>query len=110
MKAHPRKETKMKSYWLRCKVSPGQFSGEVVVEGTDFRGRGFSLFAPDNVIECDAGLCHEESVEGWILIDVIDRKDDLVLVRLPRAPLENGPTVTVREGQLEYRTAREPAV
>ena len=100
----------MESPWLRCKVSPGQFSGEFVVQAEDFRGNGFSLFVPDRVVECDSEpSLAEECVDGWVQVECLEKQDDLVLVRLPRAPLENGPVITARDNQLEFRCGRELA-
>lgn len=103
--APPRKEPRMKSYWLKCTISPGQFSGEFVVEAKDFQGHGFSLFVPDSVVEYD----DERGGRGWMQVDVMGTEGDLALVRLPRAPLENGPTVTVRTSELDFKPARELA-
>jgi hypothetical protein len=102
----PRKEPVVKSHWLKCRVSPGQFSGEYVVEAKDFRESGFSLFVPDDVVECDAEPREGESVDGLVQVEILDSSDDLALIKLPRTPLENGPTVTVRVGQLAHRTAK----
>jgi hypothetical protein len=99
----------MKSHWLKCTISPGQFSGEFVVEAVDFRGNGFSLFVPEKFVEYDIEPSQIRSVDGWLRIEVLESRDDLVLIRLPRTPLENGPTATVQAGQLQYRMAREPA-
>jgi hypothetical protein len=99
----------MKCHWLKCKVSPGQFSEEVVVEATDFRNRGFSLFVPDNLVEPDTEPRGGKSVDGWLQVDVLGQQDAWTLIRLPRAPLENGPTVTVQTSQLDYRVAKELA-
>ena len=104
-----RKEPRMKSHWLKCKVSPGQFSEEVVVEATDFRGSGFSLFVPDNLVECDTDPSKGQSVDGWMQVEMLAQQESLALIRLPRAPLENGPTVTVEACQLDYRFAKELA-
>jgi hypothetical protein len=99
----------MKSHWLKCRVSPGQFSGEFVVVAEDFRNTRFSLFVPDDLVECDASPIEQGGVDGWLHVETLVQQDDLVLIRLPRAPFENGPTVTVRHSQLEYRFATELA-
>ncbi len=104
-----RKEPKMKSHWLKCKVSPGQFSEELVVESSDYKGGGFSLFVPDNLVEHDTDPRDESSVDGWLQVELLGQQGGLALIRLPRAPLENGPTVTVQMEQLNYRFARELA-
>jgi hypothetical protein len=99
----------MKSHWLKCRVSPGQFSGEVVVEAEDFHRNGFSLFVPDSLVEYDAEPSEGQSVDGWLQVEVLGQQGGLTLIRLPRAPLENGPTVTVQASQLDCRFARELA-
>jgi hypothetical protein len=99
----------MENHWLKCAISPGQFSGEYVVEAADFRGNHFSLFSPETFIECDAEPSEAGTVDGWLRVEKLAARDDLVLVRLPRTPLENGPTITVRANQLQYREVREPA-
>ncbi len=99
----------MESPWLRCKVSPGQFSEEYVVEAKDFQNNGFSLFVPDSLVECDHEPTEDESTEGWLQVKVLDQRDNLALIHLPRTPFENGPTVTVERGQLNFRMARELA-
>ena len=99
----------MKSHWLKCRVSLGQFSGEFVVEAEDFRGDGFSFFVPDSLVEYDAEPVEGQSVDGWVQVDVMGQRDGLTLIRLPRTPMENGPMVTVHAGQLDYRFARELA-
>src|SRR5215471_5321842 len=38
-------------YQIRCKVFPGQFSGEYAVEGVQASGDRFSLFAPEKFVE-----------------------------------------------------------
>jgi hypothetical protein len=95
--------------WLRCKVSPGQFSGERVVSATDFQRSVFSLFVPDEYVQFEGQLTEGQTGDGWVLVEVLGRRDDLALVRLPRQPLENGQTVTVPIAALQRRPAREPA-
>ena len=41
----------------------------------------------------------DHAVDGWIEVQVIGEKDDLLLVRLPAETLGNGRTVTVRRSQ-----------
>lgn len=95
--------------WLRCRLSPGQFSGERVVSAEDFRGSVFSLFVPDEYVRPDAQLMEGQTVDGLVQVEVVERSHDLALVRLPRQPLENGQFVTVPISALERSPAREPA-
>lgn len=95
--------------WLRCKVSPGQFTGEYVVAATDFRGRGFSFFVPEEYVQGQDRLSGEEPVDGFVQVEILEASKDLALVRLPRVALQNGQTVTVRNSDLARRPARELA-
>lgn len=99
----------MNELWLRCSVSEGQFSDEFAVSAQTFDEGEFSLFVPDEFVELEGSLDEQQSVPGWVRVDVLDQKDDLVLVRLPRQTLENGRSVTVRRSQLETRPARQEA-
>ena len=92
---------------LRCQVSPGMFSGEVAVRGITADGAEFSLFVSDDFVESDGPVCVREPVDGWLLVEVLDREGDLVLVRLPGQAFENGQTVTVRDSLIERRSWRQ---
>lgn len=106
----PSKDCGMKSTtWLRCKVNPGQFTGECVVSAADFRDSLFSLFVPEEYVESDSEPTEGRAVDGWVRVEVLDRRGELTLVRLPRLPLENGQTVTVHSKELTFRPARELA-
>jgi len=93
----------MSETWLRCSITPGQFTGEFAVEGELYNGEGFSLFARQDDIECAEFPMTGQSASAWIRADVLDEKADLRLVRLPQSTLENGDTVTVRSGQLRTK-------
>jgi hypothetical protein len=74
----------METQWLPCSVSPGQFPNEYAVSGTQHNGKGFSLFAPrEKVVAPVSG-----EGEGLMQVEVIDRRDDLALVRLPAESFE----------------------
>lgn len=85
--------------WLKCKIQQGQFSEEFVAEGTDAEGAPFSLFARESEVDAD----------GWIRVEVIAKKAELCLVRLPQQTLENGSTVTVRCEDLQEHPSRQEA-
>ena len=89
--------------WLRCKIRRGQFSGEYVVQGDTVDGQGFSLFAEPSDVRIDA--CREvgqdETTGGWIRVEVVDRQDGIVLVRLPSEALERGYFVSVRASDVK---------
>lgn len=98
-----------REYWLRCNVTPGQFSGEFAVAGRLFDGTGFSLFAPTDTVETDESPSEDRSVDGWIRVEKLECKKQLCLLRLPRETLENGQYITVNIDQLEARPARQEA-
>ena len=95
--------------WLKCKVSPGQFSIEYAVQVEAFDGRRVSLFAPTDEVDTDKQPTGSSPVDGRIRVTVEAKKDDLLLVRLPRQTLENGQHVTVRSSQLDTRPSRQEA-
>jgi hypothetical protein len=84
--------------WLRCEVSPGQFTEERAVSGNTFDGEGFSLFAPVEFIQ----VAHDSQgrSSGYIAVHVLQIEGELALVRLPGHTLENGTTITVSRGEL----------
>ncbi len=92
----------METKWLPCSVSPGQFPSEYAVSGTQYNGKGFSLFAPREMVRSVA-----PAADGWVQVQVVDRKGDLALVRLPAESFENGQYVTVQTSLLQ--TTPEPA-
>jgi hypothetical protein len=86
--------------WLNCSISPGQFPSEYAISGVQHNGKPFSLFAPlDRVFVSEA-----DENDGAIQVELLDRKGDLALVRLPAETFENGQHVTVRWSEL--RAAR----
>ena len=97
------------SNWLKCKASPGQFSGELAVRAQAFDGTEFSLFAPEEYVDFSEQHEEEGSVDAWLRVDMIESQDELNLVRLPRQPLENGQFVTVRASQLRARANPQEA-
>lgn len=88
--------------WLKCKVSPGQFSGEYAVSAIDHAGAEFSLFTADSNVEHECEEIGEGSeCKGRVRVVVLGEKGDLTLVRLPGRTFANGSTVTVRSDQIE---------
>ena len=85
---------------LSCKISKGQFTGEVAVQGKLFNSEEFSLFAPRECVEYNSEPIGDTYVDGSIYVEVLDNKDDLVLVSLPKPAFENGQTITVKKNQL----------
>ena len=97
------------STWLRCKASPGQFSGELAVRVQAFDGSEFSLFAPEEYVDVPEQHDEKASVDGWLRVEIVRQQDELNLVRLPRPPLENGQFVTVKTSQLQARANPQEA-
>jgi hypothetical protein len=93
--------------WLRCLVSPGMFDNEIGVDGRQFDGSVFSFFGPDDAVEPEQELTREKSVPGWVRVEILDRKGDLVLVKLPRQTFQNGAYITVTADQLQTRAPRQ---
>jgi hypothetical protein len=92
---------------LQCQVNRGMFSGKVAVRGKTAGGTEFSLFVPEDFVDASRPATGDETVEGWLRVDVLAREGALVLVRLPAQSFENGQTVTVRDDQIELRAHRE---
>lgn len=85
--------------WLECTLTPGFFSTEVIASATTALGNGFSLFVPTSYVHADAVIVGP--TKGLIAVNVLDKKDDLVMVSLPAEPLESSQTVTVHQDQLK---------
>ena len=88
----------MESY-LRCAVGPGQFTGEYAVSAAQSNGEEFSLFVDENLVDWEQPRGDGRG-EGWLRVEVIDRRDDRTLIKLPAPSLEGGQFVTVRSDQL----------
>ena len=95
--------------WISCTIGPGQFSDEFAVSGRDYRGKGFSLFAPANVLQFSEQPT-PQPVQGYMLVRILDSKDSLRLVKLPARPMENGDVITVSADQLSRRPAHQTAM
>jgi hypothetical protein len=95
--------------WLRCTISPGQFSGEYAVKGEMYNGEGFSLFASEEDLECRQFPSGSERTSAWIMVQVIEQDKGLALVGLPAQTLENGQTVTVSASSLKFSPAKQKA-
>lgn len=94
------------SHWLRCEISDGQFSDEIVVKGKTSNGEGFSLFTTEKFVRFEGDLALGE-VPGSVRVTVLDRQSGLSLVRLPNQTLENGYTITVNDSELEKSKKEE---
>lgn len=93
---------------LRCQVSLGQFSSEYVVVVQSSAGREFSLFADRDMLSVNRTPTDEETVDGWIVVEILEEKGSVALVKLPQSTLENGPFLTVGLGQLDIRRPVPP--
>ncbi len=88
--------------WLKCIITPGQFTGEYAVSGKMFDGSEFSLFAPKEKLCFSGKPTSEKPVKGFIHVELSFQKDNLQLVILPRPAFEFGRTITVRKTQLHF--------
>jgi hypothetical protein len=86
--------------WLKCEISPGQFTGEYAVRCRMYDGTSFSLFAPRDCLEFDGEPSGDKPVHGKISVVVTGRAGNLCLINLPRPTFENGRTITVEAEQL----------
>jgi hypothetical protein len=96
-------------YWIRCSISLGQFGDEYGVDGHEHDDTPFSLFAPRDTVKFEVAPTRENSVPGVVLVEVIERKGNLVLVRLPRSTFQAGYFVTVKSDQLEAQSPPQKA-
>ncbi len=81
---------------LHCQVTPGQFSDEFAINGGEF-----SLFAPKQFVEVGREPRNGNSVEGWLLVEVVEQDAQKALVRLPGEAFEVGYFVTVPNARLK---------
>jgi hypothetical protein len=95
--------------WLNCFASVGQFSNEYAVWGSDFAGKDFSLFAPNQRVRCDEPPTRDKDVPAQLEVTVLEAREGLALVRLPAQTFENGSTITVREDQPARSAAAQVA-
>jgi hypothetical protein len=86
--------------WLRCPVTPGQFSSEYAVVAEQFDGTEFSLFAPRTEVECDTEPRFEQPADGWLRVEVWSRQGDLLMIKLPQMAIGRGQFIKVRSGQM----------
>lgn len=92
----------MKTGFLRCDISEGQFTDEYAVDGKAYNDESFSLFAGKSDLRCDRFPDRQgDVVEGGITVDILDEQEGLMLVKLPKRTLENGDVFTVRADQVE---------
>ena len=86
--------------WLRCTVTPGQFTGEYAVRGEQFNGSVFSFFAPEEYVAQAEAVENGRHADAWVRVHVWGQKGNLAVVRLPRESFESGQYVTVPTDQL----------
>jgi hypothetical protein len=85
----------MESTSLRCNVGPGQFTGEYAVSAAQSNGSPFSLFVDEDFVDREDGTGN-----GWLCVDIVSRRGDDALIKLPAQSLEGGQFVTVKSEQL----------
>ncbi len=91
---------------IRCKVFPGQFSGEYAIEGVQANGEKFSLFAPAKAVEPEETPTRDRAVEGWLKVVVWEHSGNRAIVKLPRESFEAGRFVTVNV--VDFKNRPEP--
>jgi hypothetical protein len=85
---------------LRCKVYPGMFSTEFAVVVKAFDGQTYSLFAERDKVLIKREPTHDEPVDGWLTVQLLERAGNVILVWLPDTTLESGQHLFVRPDQL----------
>jgi hypothetical protein len=91
----------MADAWLRCMITPGQFSCEYSVEGKLYGGEGFSLFACDYDLKIPSSQCTTGRTPGLIRVQVLKSVGSRAMVQLPKSTMENGDIVTVDVSDLK---------
>jgi len=86
--------------WLKCKVMPGQYSGECAIKGYLFNNNEFSLFADKTDVCFDGELSIDRPIDGWLKVIPGPKKGDLLLVSLPQQAFENGRNIIVKTEQV----------
>jgi hypothetical protein len=86
---------------LRCTVNPGQFSSEYALTVQSFNGKILSLFAARSQVECEITPTPDQSSEGWVTVQIVNRSATHYLVMLPQSTLENGRYISVNADQLK---------
>ena len=87
--------------WLQCTVTAGQFDNEFGVAGHEFNGAVFSLFTPKETVRFSHPPTKDQTTTGWVKVQVVQQRDNWVVVRLPRQTFQSGYCVTVRVDELE---------
>jgi hypothetical protein len=78
------------------------FDHELGVDGRQFDGTVFSLFAPKETVDHrNQELSGDSTVPGRVRVEIIGHKGNLVLVKLPQETFQNGAFITVSPDQLE---------
>ena len=100
--AHPghTRVSEMRAF-IPCRVYPGQFSSEYAVEATQQGGAPFSLFVPTRYVEPVETPTRDHTVEGRLQVIIVQDRDGVAIVRLPRESFESGRFVVVSSDQLE---------
>lgn len=91
----------IRTAWLSCVASLGQFENEVAIRGSDFSQNEFSFFASREVVRCEHWPEENEEVSVLVHVEVLAHRDDLYLVKLPGRTFDNGTTITVRTEQMQ---------
>jgi hypothetical protein len=76
------------------------FSNEFAVVVEDFEGQNFSLFAPRVKVRVDREPTHDEPVDGWMKVQLLERAGNVIVVWLPDTTMEGCQYLSVRLDQL----------
>lgn len=87
--------------WLKCKVMPGQYSGECAIKGRLFNDKEFSLFAEKRHVNFEGNLSIEKPIDGWLRVERGQQEGNLVVVNLPQPAFENGRNIIVKTEQIK---------
>jgi hypothetical protein len=77
------------------------FSHELGVQGQQFDGTEYALFAPREAVDTGGRpLASGQIVPGFVRVRPVERDSDLVLVELPGQTFQDGSFITVFVNQL----------
>jgi hypothetical protein len=87
--------------WLRCEVGAGQLNSEFMIRTKTSDGQEFTLFAPQETVNCPHPPSGWEFVQGHMKVKPVQTTNGDVLVKLPAESFELGYLVKVRESALD---------
>jgi hypothetical protein len=91
---------------ITCKVSRGVFSNERVVLVELPEGRAVTAFVDKRDVIVDRDPAVGEEVGGRLKVEVVETKNDSVLVELPQPSITGGPRVRVPKTLLDLEKTK----